>query len=103
MRDNYLHTDQYPITWYKGKITEIKSTSPSQYNITVAGKIFIHGIEKDLSVTGTMQRSDNTMQIEAIFNVKLTDFEVEVPSIMFYKIDETMELHLDFYVIEVRE
>ena len=33
----------------------------------------------------------------------LTDYKIKVPKLMFMKIDETMELKLDFYLKEVKD
>jgi len=99
MRENYLHTDKYPYTHYKGKITSSQKLDDSTFAVVTAGTIFIHGVEKPLSVQGTVKRTgENIYRINTNFQVKLSDFNIEIPSIMFYKIDETMELKLDFWV-----
>jgi polyisoprenoid-binding protein YceI len=99
MRENYLHTDKYPYTYFKGKITSSQRLDDSTFTVSAAGTIFIHGIEKPLSVQGTVKRSEeNIYRINTNFQVKLSDFNIEIPSIMFYKIDETMKLVLDFWV-----
>lgn len=99
MRDNYLHTDKYPITYFKGKIVKSEKQSEDEFKVTADGTIFIHGVEKPLTVQATMIRQDKQYHIKCGFEVKLSDFDIEIPSIMFYKINETMELRLDFYVL----
>jgi polyisoprenoid-binding protein YceI len=102
MRDNYLHTDKYPITHYTGKIIDLIKVSDTEYQISTEGEIFIHGVTKSLSVQGNLiKKSDDIFRIKVNFSVALTDFEIEVPSIMFYKIDENMELVLDFFVKKI--
>jgi polyisoprenoid-binding protein YceI len=104
MRENYLHTDKYPITHYKGKITKVDSVSESQFKVSAEGEIFIHGINKSLSVEGTLiKETPDIFHIKTEFVVALSDFEIEIPSIMFYKIDENMQLVLDFYVKKFEE
>ncbi len=99
MRENYLHTDKYPYTYYKGKITSSQKLDDSTFAVVAAGAIFIHGVEKPLAVQGTVKRTgENIYRINTNFQVKLSDFNIEIPSIMFYKINETMELKLDFWV-----
>ncbi len=102
MRENYLHTDKYPYTHYNGKITSSENLDDSTYAVTTTGVIFIHGIEKPLSVQGTVRKTGiNAYRIKTNFQVKLSDFNIEIPSIMFYKINETMELVLDFWVRKI--
>jgi len=103
MRENYLETDKYPRTYFKGKITDSRQVDDSSHVVTADGSIFIHGVEQPLKVEGKMIKIDSGFRIQTNFIVKLTDFKVEVPSIMFYKIDENMDMHLDFYVKEVKE
>ena len=99
MRENYLHTDKYPITHYTGKIIKSIKKSDTEILVETEGKIYIHGITKPLNVKGKINEIDkNTYQIKTQFIVALSEFEIEIPSIMFYKIDENMDLQLDFYV-----
>lgn len=103
MRENYLETDQYPITHFKGKIISTSALDDTLMAVRAEGNIFIHGIEKSLEVTGQLIKKTDGYRIKTSFNVKLSDFEIEIPSIMFYKIDENMDLQLDFYVKEIKD
>ena len=46
---------------------------------------------------------NNVYKISAQFVVVLSDHDIEIPSIMFYKIDENMALKLDFFVKEIKD
>lgn len=100
MCENYLHTDKYPKTHYTGKIIKSIKKSESEFEVEAEGKIYIHGVTKPLNVKAVILKSEeNTYQIKTQFIVALSDFKIEVPSIMFYKIDENMELHLNFFIL----
>ncbi len=102
MRENYLHTDKFPITHYTGKIIKAVNVSDTELDVTTEGEIFIHGVKKSLSAVGTLKKEESGIyHIKTNFVVALTDFDIEVPSIMFYKIDEHMDLILDFYVMKI--
>ena len=98
MRENYLETDQFPLTSFKGRITEVRQSPGDTLMIKSDGKIFIHGVEKQLSVDARLIPDRGGYRIQSQFFIKLSDFSVEIPSIMFYKIDENMDLRLDFYI-----
>lgn len=98
MRENYLHTDKYPITYYKGKIIKSDTVTENEFKIVTDGTIFIHGVEQPLTVEVTMVNKHKRFNIKCQFNVKLSDFNIKIPSIMFYKINETMDLRLNFYI-----
>jgi polyisoprenoid-binding protein YceI len=101
MRENYLHTDQYPYTKYTGKISESTSINGNSWQVKTEGRIFIHGVEKPLSVTAEISlTADHLYHVVTEFEVSLSDFDIEIPSIMFLKIDENMKLKLDFFMSE---
>ncbi len=98
MRENYLHTDKYPTTYYKGEIIKSEKVTDIESKIVSEGTIFIHGVEQPLSVEATLIQNGKQFNIQCRFNVKLSDFNIEIPSIMFYKIDETMDIRINFYI-----
>jgi polyisoprenoid-binding protein YceI len=103
MRENYLETDSYPLTHFKGKIINSNVTNDTTISVEAKGVIFIHGIEQPLILTANLINKTDGYRIQANFIVKLSDFKIEIPSIMFYKINENMDLQLDFYVKETND
>ena len=104
MRENYLHTDKYPFSHFEGEITEAIPDSENRYKVVSEGKIFIHGVSKKIKAEAFITTNGNgSYRIQAKFVVALTDFNIEVPEMMFFKIDEKMDLALDFYVLEVKD
>jgi len=101
MRENYLETDKFPITYFQGKIASSTKKTEDVQVLNSEGSIFIHGIKRPLKVEGTMTKAGEGYRIQAEFIVKLSDFEIQIPSIMFYKIDEDMQLILDFYIKKI--
>jgi len=103
MRENYLETDQFPITHFKGKIISSTVANDTTISVEAHGVIFIHGVEKSLNITANLIEIKNGYRIQTDFIVKLSDFQIEIPSIMFYKINEEIDLQLDFYVKEMKD
>lgn len=101
MRENYLHTDKYPFASYKGKITKAVKNN-NTYNVEVDGNMTIHGVTKPLKVQGVLSRDDKSINIKSNFEVKLTDYNIEVPKFMFLKISNTMRLVVDFNTLQVK-
>lgn len=100
MRENYLHTDKYPLTHYTGKIIESKKT-PDGFDVKASGEMFIHGVKKKLTINAELTKSGKGFKVKSSFIVPLTDYKIEVPSLMFQKIDENMQLELEFYLMNV--
>ena len=102
MRENYLHTDQFPFTHFTGKLTTAEMVKEGEYSVTAEGTMFIHGVEKQLTVNGTILEVENGYRIQAKFVAPLTEYNIEVPQLMFFKIDEDMQLELDYFVKQVK-
>ncbi|MCB0749603.1 MAG: YceI family protein, partial [Ignavibacteriae bacterium] len=102
MRENYLETDKYPLAAFTGKITKSEKLEENKYKVTVNGEMNIHGISIKQQIYGTVEFSESEAIIVTNFIVKLSDHKIEVPSLMFMKIDESMKLQLDFIVKEAK-
>lgn len=100
MRENYLETNLFPTTWFKGSCVKATPDGENRWNVLVQGTMFIHGKERMKSVKGFIEQQGNRLRIRSKFDVKLSDYGITVPSIMFYKIDETMDLELNFVLTE---
>ena len=102
MREDYLHTDKHRFTNIKGKITEARKISDTEYDITVQAKKFIHGVSKDITIQGKIYKVAEGFKIKAAYTVKLPDYNIEVPKFMFMRISEDIKLELDFIVKKVK-
>ncbi|MBU2652562.1 MAG: hypothetical protein KKA81_16680, partial [Bacteroidetes bacterium] len=60
------------------------------------GTMSIHGIKKSLEIDCTVIRQKDGYRVRSDFSVRLPDYKIEVPSLMFMKINEKIALHLDF-------
>jgi polyisoprenoid-binding protein YceI len=98
MRDDYLHTDKYQFTNFKGNITSVKDISQTEFDVVVNGKMFIHGVTRDIKIDGKIYKVPNGYQLKSQFIVKLPDYNIKVPKFMFVRISEDIQLTLDFFV-----
>ena len=103
MRENYLETDKYPLTHFTGKLTDAVKLESDEYEVTAEGQFFIHGVTQNVIIKGTMTPSENGFNIKSNFITALTDYNIEVPQLMFFKVDEDMKVELNFYVESVEE
>lgn len=103
MREDYLETDKYPMTNFKGKLVKADKSSDGKLNVTAEGNMFIHGVTKPITIKGTLIPSDGGgYRIQSSFEVKLTDYNIPIPQLMFLKISEVMKLNLDFFARKVK-
>lgn len=95
--EDYLETDLYPNSTFKGKIIEeIDLSVPGTYKIRAKGKMYIHGLENDRIVRCDLIVGENKIDVKASFTVFLTDHSITIPSILNQKIAEEIKVDLVF-------
>ena len=90
MRENYLETKKYPFAEFTGKIKEnIQLRTGESRNVTAVGKFKIHGVEREISVPGKVTAiSENEIKLEAKFTILLSDYNIDIPKVVFYELAE---------------
>lgn len=97
--ENYLESDKFPEAHFKGKISGY-SPGQSESAAVAEGEMTIHGVTKKISVPGKILRSGSTLRMEAVFDVALVDYDIEIPKLMFQKIAEKVAVttHFEFQI-----
>ena len=93
--ENYLESDKFPNSTFKGKITNISDINFSKdgkYNVMVEGDLTIHNVTKKVSVPGTIEIKAGDIMAEAKFDVLLNDYSIKVPNTVINSISETQEI-----------
>ncbi|MEW5925464.1 MAG: YceI family protein, partial [Candidatus Zixiibacteriota bacterium] len=98
MRENYLETDIFPYAVFEGRLASVNEKSPGKFDVVTEGLMKIHGVEQTVSFDGTVMSDGNGYRVNYDFTVKLSDYNIEIPSLMFMKINEIIQIKLDFYV-----
>ncbi len=93
--EDYMETEIYPNSTFKGKIIEeIDLSKPGEYKIRAKGKMNIHGIENDRIVRCDLTVTENKIDVKADFTVFLADHNITIPSIVNKKIAEEIKLSI---------
>ncbi|MGC4232489.1 MAG: YceI family protein [Niabella sp.] len=90
--ENYMESSKYPKSVFKGTITNLQSIHFSKdgtYPATVKGYLEIHGVKKEITVTGAITISGTTIKSVAQFNVLISDYNISIPGIVRDKISKT--------------
>lgn len=94
--EKYMESEKYPMSTFKGKIIEdIDLTKDGIYNVNVAGKLNIHGVEKDRNISGIITIKNGIKQIASSFKVQLAAHEIKVPKLVVAKIAEEIDVKVD--------
>lgn len=93
--ENYMESAQYPFSIFKGKIKEdIDLSKDGTYNVTVAGILSIHGVDKSYETKAVIVVDKGTISAKTVFKVKIEDHQIKVPSIVFKNIAEFVEVRI---------
>ena len=94
----YMHSDLYPKAELKGTITNLNKidfTKDGTYATTVEGTLTMHGVSNKIKAAGTIIILAGTITATSVFNIKLADYKINVPSIVTIKIAEQVEVKLN--------
>jgi len=95
--EDYMETDTYPNSTFKGKIIEeVDLSVPGTYKIRAKGKMYIHGVENDRIVRCDLIVSEKKIDVSASFTVFLADHDISIPSILNQKIAEEIKVEISF-------
>jgi len=93
--ENYLESEKYPEAYFQGKISGYSPESPKS-DAVAEGDMTIHGVKKRVTIPGTISNQNGNILLEAVFNVVLEDYKVEIPRLMFQNIAEEVEVSVKF-------
>jgi polyisoprenoid-binding protein YceI len=90
MRDNYLETKKYPFAEFTGQIMAYTSENSPDFSqatpVKVKGTFKLHGVSKELEISGTLQKQADVLVLNASFNVLLSDYKIKKPSLVGYEL-----------------
>jgi polyisoprenoid-binding protein YceI len=91
--ENYMESDKFPDAKFVGKVNEaIDWNKDGVYNVTVTGKLTVHGEAKDRTINGVITIKNGTISIQSKFNIACKDHGIKIPSMMTEKIAEVVEV-----------
>ena len=91
--ENYLESERFPTGKFAGKIKEeVDFSKPGTYAVTAAGNLTIHGVTKPVTVKGSIVATATGMKVTFAFTVRTEDYKIEVPTLVFNKIAEVIEV-----------
>ncbi len=92
--ENYLESDKYPNARFEGKLVHYDPDKEGEQQVRAKGTLTIHGVSQPVDVPGTVIRDSSGIGMEANFPVKVADYDIEIPKIVFYNIAEEVEVRV---------
>ena len=96
--EDYLETELFPISTFKGKIIEeVDLGVPGEHKIRAKGKLSIHGVEIDRIIRCDLIVKNEQMNVNASFTVFIADHNISIPSILNQKIAKEVKVDVKLY------
>jgi hypothetical protein len=93
--ENYVESEKYPKSVFKGKITNLSDINFSKsgiYNVNIEGEMNIHDVSKPFAAKGTLEVKNDEIVAKSKFNIKPEDFNITIPGVVREKIAKEMEV-----------
>jgi polyisoprenoid-binding protein YceI len=94
--ERYMDSEKFPKSTFQGKITGADMNSGETQNVKATGKLTIHGVTQMIDVPGTVEKKGDKLIMKSTFTVKLEDYKITIPQLMWQNIAEQVVVTLDF-------
>jgi polyisoprenoid-binding protein YceI len=94
--EKYMETEKFPKSIFQGKLTGYTAGNPGQQKVKAVGKLTIHGVTKNVEIPGTVEFAEGKAALKSKFIVKLQDYNVKIPRLVWQNIAEEIEVKVDF-------
>ncbi|MBI3219482.1 MAG: YceI family protein [Bacteroidetes bacterium] len=99
--EKYMESEKYPKSTFQGTVQGFDATKKGEQAVKAIGKLTMHGVTKDVELPGTMEATtDTSLSIKATFTVKLEDYKIKIPQVLWQNIAEEIEVKVDFTLLK---
>lgn len=93
--EKYMESDKFPKASFTGKIHEFDIRKIGEQMVAAKGQLTLHGVTQPLEVKGTAQKQGDIITLRAVFMVRVEDYKVKIPQLMWQNIAEQVEVTVD--------
>lgn len=94
--EKYMETEKFPKATFQGKITGYDPSATGAQQASAKGKLIIHGETKEVEIPGTIEKQGDKLVLKTKFIVKLADYKITIPQLLWQNIAEQVEVTGDF-------
>jgi hypothetical protein len=92
--ENYMESHIYPEARLAGSVEGFEEIRDGSANadVTVKGSLTIHGVTREVEIPGTISRQGPHLICNAVFDIRLEDYDVRIPRLLTRNIAESVEV-----------
>lgn len=100
--ENYVESEKFPFSTFNGTINEpVDLTQNGTYAVTVTGTFNLHGVDQNRTIPGTITIKDGTLDLTSEFDVKMSDHDIKIPTVVVKNIAETVNVKVKATMLPV--
>jgi polyisoprenoid-binding protein YceI len=90
--EQYMESDRYPEARFDGVIVNWQGLPETKTEISVRGKLTIHGITRQVTEKATLEPAGDGFLGSSTFQVRLVDYNIRIPRILTRNIAEEVQV-----------
>lgn len=94
--EKYLESEKFPKSTFAGKISGFDNTVKGTQQVKADGKLTIHGVTTTVEISGRAEVQSDKIILKSKFIVKLSDYNIRIPQLMWQNIAEQVEVTVEF-------
>jgi polyisoprenoid-binding protein YceI len=94
--EKYMESDKFPKATFQGKVSGFNANASGTNSAKANGKLTIHGVTNEVEIPGTIEKKDNKLVLKTKFMVKLVDYKITIPQLLWQNIAEQVEVTGEF-------
>lgn len=97
--EKYMESEKYPKATFIGQVTAFSPEKTGVQQVTAQGKLFIHGVTKEVKVPGTIEKRGSNLFLKTKFMIRLADYNINIPQIIWNNVAEEVEVDINLTYI----
>ncbi|MDB5260819.1 MAG: hypothetical protein JWQ14_100 [Adhaeribacter sp.] len=96
--ENYIESDKYPKSTFKGTIQDMKAVNLQQdgiYQVKVNGQLTLHGVTKPIAADGTLEVKGGRIGAKSVINLRPEDYNIQIPLLVRGHIAEIIQVTIN--------
>lgn len=100
--EDYMESETYPKSTFKGVIknlSEVNFKTDGSYPVTVTGSLTIHGVTKEVTVSGAINITEGKIAAVSSFEVMPQDYKIFIPAVVREKIAKVIKVQVTAHFV----
>lgn len=94
--EKYMDSEKFPKSSFQGQITGFSLATTGKQDVRAKGKLTLHGVTREIDVPGTFEAVGNRLALKSKFIIKLSDYNIKIPQLVWQNIAQQVEVTIDF-------